>query len=83
MSMKSNFMAMAAFAAMAAQSPNLFDTGAGYPMGKPAPKKKNEQKKCKSCKHFQKGSYKGSCPWRRIVDPLAAACQEHYQKRKK
>jgi hypothetical protein len=83
MSMKSNFMAAAAMAMMAAQSPNLFD-GGYYPTekNKPAPRK-NEQKKCKSCKHFQKGSYKGSCPWRRIVDPLAAACQEHYQKRKK
>ena len=84
MSMKSNFMAVAAMAMVGAQTPeNLYAFGNGYPMGKPAPKKKNEQKKCKSCKHFQKGSYKGSCPWRRIVDPWAAACEEHYKKRKK
>ena len=84
MSMKSTLMTMAAMAMVGAQTPeNLYSFGNGYPMGKPAPKKKSEQKKCKSCKNFEKGTYKGSCPWRRIVDPLAAACEEHYQKRKK
>lgn len=83
MSMKSNFMTMAAMAMMAAQSPSLFADGYYPTAPKSAPKKKNEQKKCKSCKHFGKGAYKGSCPWRSIVDPWATACEEHYQKRKK
>lgn len=74
---------MAAFAAMAAQSPNLFDTGLGYPMGKPAQKKKCDQKKCKSCAKFVPGAYKGSCPKRHITDPLAVACEEHKPRRKK
>lgn len=82
--MKKSFLTMAALAMASAQAPdNLYAFGNGYPASKAAPKKKCEQKKCKSCKHFEKGAYKGSCPWRRIVDPLAAACEEHYQKRKK
>ena len=53
-------------------------------MGKPAPKKKCDQKKCKSCKNFTKNEvHGGSCPWRRFVKPMDAACEEHYQKRKK
>lgn len=84
MSMKSTLMTMAAMAMVGAQNPDsLYAFGNGYPTGKPAPKKKCEQKKCKSCKNFEKGTYKGSCPWRRIVDPWEAACEEHYQKRKK
>ena len=84
MSMKSTLLTMAAMAMVGAQNPdNLYAFGNGYPMGKPAPKKKCEQKKCKSCKNFEKGAYKGSCPWRSVVDPLAAACKEHYQKKKK
>lgn len=84
MSMKSTFLTMAAMAMIEVQNlDNFYAFGNGYPMGKSVPKKKCEQKKCKSCKHFQKESYKGSCPWRRIVDPLAVICQEHYEKRKK
>ena len=82
--MKSTLLTMAAMAMVGAQNPdNLYAFGNGYPMGKPAPKKKNEQKKCKSCKHYENGVYKGSCPWRRVVDPLAVACKEHYEKKKK
>lgn len=83
MSMKSTLLTMAAMAMVGAQNPdNLYAFGNGHPTGKPALKKKCDQKKCKSCKHFEKGIYKGSCPWRRIVDPWATACKE-YQKRKK
>lgn len=80
MSMKSTLMAMAAMAMVGAQTPdNLYAFGNGYPMGKSEPKKKCEQKKCKSCKNFEKGS----CPWRRFVKPMDVACEEHYKKRKK
>ena len=66
-----------------AQNPdNLYAFGNGYPASKPAPKKKCDQKKCKSCANFRKDVYKGTCVWRRIVDPWAVAC-EHYQKKKK
>lgn len=83
MSMKSAFLSMAAMAMFGAQNPeNLYALGNGYPMGKSAPKKKCDQKKCKSCKLFRKDAYKGRCEWRRIVDPWAVAC-EHYQKKKK
>ena len=84
MSMKSTFLAMASMAMVGAQNPdNLYAFGNGYPIGKSAPKKKCDQKKCKSCANFRKESYKGRCEWRRIVDPWATACEEHYQKRKK
>ena len=83
MSMKSTLLTMAAMAMVGAQNPdNLYDFGNGYPASKPAPKKKCDQKKCKSCKLFRKDAYKGRCEWRRIVDPWATAC-EHYQKKKK
>ena len=82
--MKSTLLTMA-MAMVGAQNPdNLYAFGNGYPMGKPASKKKCDQKKCKSCKNFTKNEiHGGSCPWRRFVDPWAAACEEHYQKRKK
>lgn len=82
--MKSNFMAMAAFAAMAAQNPNnLYDMGNGFPMGKAAPKRKCDQKKCKSCKSFVPRSYKGYCPEKGTVDPWGAACEVYRPRRKK
>lgn len=83
--MKSTLLTMAAMAMVGAQNPdNLYAFGNGYPASKPAPKKKNEQKKCKSCKNFTKNEvHGGSCPWRRFVKPMDAACEEHYQKRKK
>lgn len=85
MSMKSTLMAMAAMAMVGAQTPeNLYAFGNGYPTGKLAPKKKCEQKKCKSCKNFMKNEvHGGSCPWRRFVKPMDVACEEHYKKRKK
>ena len=84
MSMKSTLLTMAAMAMVGAQNPDsLYDFGGGYPMGKPAPKKKCDQKKCKSCKLFTPGAYKGSCPHRRIVDPWDVACAEHYKPKRK
>lgn len=82
--MKSTLLTMAAMAMVGAQNPeNLYAFGNGYPTSKPAPKKKCEQKKCKSCRHFKKGTYKGSCPWSSFVKPMDVACTEHYEKRKK
>lgn len=84
MSLKSNLFQLAAFAAMAAQSPNLFDTGVGYPMGKSAPKKKREQKKCKSCKFCTKrDSFGGFCSEHsRTVGLMDIACSSHNPRRK-
>ena len=84
MSMKSHFATLAAMAMMAAQGGgDLFSPGYGYPPSPKAAPKKCDQKKCKSCKKFVPGSYKGSCPKRSICDPWAVACSEHQPKRKK
>ena len=82
MSMKSNFALLASMAMMAAQGgENLFIPGGS--VERPVAKEW-ERKKCKSCKKFNKNNYyKGTCPERRICDPLACACCEYEAKRKK
>lgn len=89
MSLKSSLLTVAAMAMAGSQNPyDLYSFGNGRPVtlteGKPAPKRKCDQKKCKSCREFTKNAvHGGSCPWRRFVNPLDAACTEHYKKRKK
>lgn len=73
---------MAALAGAMATNP-FYDIGDAYPTGKPAPKRKCDQKKCKSCKLFIPGAYKGTCPHRHIVDPWDVACTEHYKPKRK
>lgn len=83
--MKSHFATLAAMAMMAAQGGgDLFSPGYGYPASPKATPKKCDQKKCKSCKLFTPGAYKGSCPHRRgYVDPWDVACTEHYKPKRK
>ena len=84
MSLKSTIMTVAAMAMVGAQNPdNLYAFGNGYPASKPAPKKKSEQKKCKSCRKFEKGEHRASCPKKSYCDPLAAACSDYEPKRQR
>ena len=83
MSLKEEVYKLAALAgASALAGDDVFGLGSGYQ--KPHYQKtKSEQKKCKSCKKFIPGAYKGTCPKRRICDPWDIACEEHQPKRKK
>jgi len=63
--------------------PDPFATRGGIPRPQPAIKKEN-RKKCKSCKCFQKGLSQCDCAFstKKWINPLREACS-YYVKRKK
>ena len=82
MSTLKNYQTLAAMAMIAAQGGgDIF--GTGYPIERVVAKDW-ERKKCKSCRKFDKNNYyKGTCPERRICDPLACACCNYEPRKKK
>lgn len=84
MSLKSHYLTLAAMAMAAAQGGgDIFNTGQGYPAPPKYAPRKCEQKKCKSCRKFEKGEHRASCPKKSYCDPLDAACQDYEPKRKR
>lgn len=84
MSMLKHYQTLAAMAMLAAGGAgDAFNMGQGYPSRPKSAPRKCDQKKCKSCKEFYPLTYKGTCPYKRYVDPLACACENYKPKRKK